>query len=100
MYGLTVGLGPIGDSLSAWLSPSYVPGVVILGLFLVLHIVIVRSVVRPLDGLDRVAATRGRSGRRAVVGRSHLRHLGPQDTAKLPIVRSSSCASRDRGDVR
>ena len=58
MFGLMDGLGPMWDSLSSWESPAHVLGVVILGLFLVLHVIVVRFVIRPLDGPDRKKATR------------------------------------------
>ena len=50
--------GPIWISLSSGMSPTHVLGVVLLGLFLVLHVIIVRLVVRPIDGSDQVATTR------------------------------------------
>ena len=58
MYGSMGDPGPIWGSLSSWMSPTHILGVVILGLFLVLHVVIVRQVVRPTNGPDRVVATR------------------------------------------
>lgn len=97
MYGLTLGLGPINGSLTSWLSPSHVPGGVVLGLFPVLHVVIVRFVVRPMGGLDWFAAPRGSSGRRRGIGGSHDKHPDSKDAGKLPIIQCSQRASRERG---
>lgn len=58
MYGPMGDPGPIWGFLSSWMSTTHVLGVVILGLFLVLHVVIVRQVVRPMNGTDRVVTTR------------------------------------------
>src|SRR5690242_1599635 len=88
MYGLTSGPGPIDASLTSWLSPSHVLGGVVLGLFLVLHVVIVRYVVRPMDGLDRFAAPRGRSGRRRSIGGSHAKHRASRDAGNSPSSRA------------
>ena len=58
MYGLLGDVGRIWDSLSSWTLPTQLLGVVFLGLFLVLHVVIVRLVVRPMNSSDHVVATR------------------------------------------
>jgi hypothetical protein len=60
MFGLMASLGPYWDSLWPWVSPAHVLGVVILGLLFVLHVIVVRSVIRPLDGPGQVMATHER----------------------------------------
>jgi hypothetical protein len=57
MYGLVSILGPTWSALASWESLAQVLGAVILGLFLVLHVIVVRSVIRPMDGPGRVVAT-------------------------------------------
>jgi hypothetical protein len=77
MYALIGGQGPTGDLLMAWLSPSIALGVVVLGCLLAFHIMIVRAVVRPMDGFGRIDTGRRRSGRRLTVGRSQIGDRGP-----------------------
>ena len=60
MYGLIGSIDSTWGALGSWLSPAHVLGVVILGLFLVLHVIVVRFVIRPMDGPGRVMATRER----------------------------------------
>jgi hypothetical protein len=98
MYGLTFGLGSIGDATTSWLPPSQVLGLGMLGLFLVLHIVIVRAVIRPLDDLDRFGAPRHKPGRRLIVDKCHAGRLDPKNIGKLPIIRSFPRASPHRDD--
>jgi hypothetical protein len=72
MYGPIGDLGPIWDSLPPLMSPTHVLGVVLLGLFLVLHVVVVRLVVRPRTGSGRVVASRDNRIRQPVVGESEV----------------------------
>jgi hypothetical protein len=60
MFGSMGSTGPFWDALSWWLSPSHVLGVVMLGLFLVLHVVIVRLAVSRVNGPDRPTVRPGR----------------------------------------
>jgi hypothetical protein len=60
MYGSMGTAGPIWDALSLWLSSSHVLGVVMLGFFLVLHVVIVRMAVSRVNGPDRPTVRPGR----------------------------------------
>ena len=64
MYGSMGDAGPIWDVLSSWISSTHVLGGVLLGLFLVLHVVIVSLVVRPMNGSDRGVAPRNTRVRR------------------------------------
>ena len=60
MYGLIGSIESVWGALGAWLSPEHVLGVAILGLLFVLQVIVVRSVIRPMDGPDRIMATRER----------------------------------------
>jgi len=64
MYGVMGAVGPIWDGPSAWIAPTDVLGIVILGILLVLHVIIVRLVVRPMHGSDRVVVPRDTPVRR------------------------------------
>ena len=63
MYGLIGSIDYTWGALGTWLSPAHVLGAVILGLFLVLHVIVVGSVIRPMDRPGRVMATCERRGR-------------------------------------
>jgi len=58
MYAPMGDAGAIWDTLSSAISLTDVLGVVIVGLLMVLHVIVVRLVVRPLEGPGRDAATR------------------------------------------
>lgn len=64
MYGPMGDAGMIWDTLPSAISLTDVLGVVILGLLMVLHVIVVRLVVRPLEGPGRVGATRDIRARR------------------------------------
>jgi hypothetical protein len=76
MFGPMGAVGPIWDVPSWWTVPTAVLGVVILGLLLVLHVVIVRLVVRPMNGSDRVVVRRDTPVRRP-----------PESAPRLPADR-------------
>jgi hypothetical protein len=91
MFGLMATLGPSWDSLWPWVSPAHVLGVVILGLFLVLHVTLVRSVIRPLDSPVRVMTTHDKRVREPA-------YVQPQ--VRRPDAKASESASRKPGRVR
>lgn len=80
MYGPIGDLGPIWDSLPSLVSPTHGLGVVILGLFLVLHVVVVRLVVRPMNVPGRVVATRDNRIRQPDVVKSEVSYPGTKAT--------------------
>lgn len=80
MYGPMGDAGPIWDSLSSWMSPTHVLGVVLLGFFLALHVAIVRLVVRPMNGPGRVVATRDNRIRQLDVAKSEVSYPGTKAT--------------------
>jgi hypothetical protein len=92
MFGQMDGLGSVWVSLASWVSPAHVQGVVILGLLFILHVIVVRSVIRPMDGPVRVTATHERRVRAPASMQPRVKSANTKDKGS-----ASRTSGRSRG---